>query len=163
MDRSHAPKDPRHGPLPLWNRNWLDAYPPGVPSSLSYPAVPVSDLLESAARRFPDRPACTVYGDSLTYAQVADNARRLATALADLGAGPGVRVGMLLPNSPEYVIALQACWLTGATALQLSPLMVADEVEKWLERAECRTVVTLDLLAGRVTGALARGLLDHLV
>jgi long-chain acyl-CoA synthetase len=163
MDLSHFPKDSRHGPLPLWNRNWLDAYPPGVPSSLSYPSVPVSELLESAARRFPDRAACTVYGDSLSYAQVADAARRLATALAGLGAGPGVRVGMLLPNSPEYVIALQACWLTGATALQLSPLMVADEVEKWLKLTECRTVVTLDLLSERVTGALDRGLLDHLV
>jgi long-chain acyl-CoA synthetase len=147
----------------LWNRNWIDAYPPGVPSSLSYPSVPISDLLESAARRFPGRAACTVYGDSLTYAQVADAARRLATALAGLGAGPGVPIGMLLPNSPEYVIALQACWLTGATALQLSPLMVADEVEKWLKLAECRTVVTLDLLAERVTGALDKGLLDHLV
>ena len=57
MDLSHAPKDPRHGPLPLWNRNWLDAYPPGVPSSLSYPSVPVSELLESAARRFPEASA----------------------------------------------------------------------------------------------------------
>jgi long-chain acyl-CoA synthetase len=163
MDLSRSPRDPGDGRLPPWDRPWLDAYPPGVPASLAYPGVPVSDLLESAARRFPDRPACTIYGDSLTYAQVADTARRLATALADLGAGPGVRVGMLLPNSPEYVIALQACWLTGATALQLSPLMVADEAEKWLERAECRIVVTLDLLAGRVTGALGRGLLDHLV
>ncbi len=163
MDLSRSPRDPGPGPLPRCDRNWLDAYPPGVPPSLSYPGVPVSELLESAARHFPGRAACTIYGDSLTYAQVADTARRLATALAGLGAGPGVRVGMLLPNSPEYVIALQACWLTGATALQLSPLMVAEEVEKWVERTECRTVITLDLLAGRVTGALDRSLLDHLI
>jgi long-chain acyl-CoA synthetase len=134
-----------------------------VPPSLDYPSVPVSDLLEAAARRFPDRAACTVYGDSLTYAQVADAARRLAGSLAALGAGPGVHVGMLLPNCPEYIIALQACWLTGATALQLSPLMVADEVEKWLARTGCRTVITLDLLGQRVSGALAKGQLDHLV
>jgi long-chain acyl-CoA synthetase len=163
MDLSRSPRDPDHGPLPLWNRTWLDAYPPGVPSSLSYPGVPVSDLLEWAARRFPNRPACTIYGNALTYAQVADSARRLAAALAALGVGPGTRLGMLLPNCPEYIIALQACWLTGATALQLSPLMVAEEVEKWLALTECRTVVTLDLLASRVTGPLDRGLLDHLV
>ena len=163
MDRTRFAEDLHHSRMPLWNRHWLDAYPAGVPSSLSYPSVPISDLLETAARRFPNRAACTVYGHTLTYAQVADAARRLATSLAGLGAGPGVRVGMLLPNSPEYVIALQACWLTGATALQLSPLMVAEEVEKWLQIGECRMVVTLDLLAERVAGALDKGLLDHLV
>src|SRR5206468_805213 len=127
------------------------------------PSVPVSHLLESAARRFPERPACTLFGAVRTYAQLADVSHRLATALAALGAGRGTRVGMLLPNCPEYLVALQATWLTGATALQLSPLMVPDEIEKWLRLMECRTVVTLDLLAPKLSGALEQKLLDHLV
>src|SRR5262249_6475801 len=163
MDLSRLPEEPRGGPELPTDRNWLGAYPPGVPASLTYPSVPVSELLESAARHFPGRPGCTLYGHALTFAQLAETARRLAAGLADLGAGPGVRVGMLLPNRPEYILALQACWLTGATALQLSPLMVPEEIERWLALAGCRTVVTLDLLAGRVTGAFDKGLLDHLV
>ncbi len=163
MHPSQSANGSARGPLPLWHRDWLDAYPRDVPSSLSYPHVPVSHLLESAARRFPDRPGCTFFGESIPYARLADMARRLAAALADRGAGPGTRVGMLLPNSPEYVVALQATWLTGATALQLSPLMVAEEVEKWLRMTGCRTVVTLDLLADKVSGALEVGLLDHVV
>src|SRR5262245_30593823 len=157
---------PRNGharPLPLWQRPWLDHYPADVPSSLHYPSVPVSTLLETAARRFPDRAGCTLYGRSCTFAQLADQAHRLARSLADLGACPGRPVGMLLPNIPEYIVALQAAWLTGATVLQLSPLMVAEEVEKWLERTGCHLVVTLDLLAPNLTGALAGGPLEHLV
>jgi long-chain acyl-CoA synthetase len=148
---------------PLWQRAWLDAYPRNVPSSLPYPSVPVSALLEAAARRFPDRPGCTIFGKSITYARLAEQAHRLAAALADLGARPGRRVGMLLPNSPEYLIALQAAWLTGATVLQLSPLMVAEEIRKWLQMTDCHLVVTLDLLAPAVMPALESGPLEHLV
>ncbi len=83
--------------------------------------------------------------------------------MADKGAKPGRHVGVLLPNIPEYLIALQAIWLTGATALQLSPLMVAEEVGHWLEATGCHMVVTLDLLAPAVTGALKHGPLEHIV
>jgi long-chain acyl-CoA synthetase len=130
---------------------------------LPYPAVPLSHLLEAAARRFPDRPGCTIYGKAVRYATLAERARRLAAALADLGAVPGRRVGLLLPNIPEYILALQATWLTGATALQLSPLMVAAEIEKWLGATDCHLVVTLDLLAPNVMGAFQDGPLEHLV
>lgn len=151
-------------PVPLWERSWLDAYPRDVPSSLSYPNVPVSEILESAARRFPGRAGCTLFGRPTTYAELAEKSHRLARSLAALGAAPGRRVGMLLPNIPEYLVALQATWLTGATALQLSPLMVPEEIEKWLAMTDCHIVVTLDLLAPAVTGALANGgPLEHLV
>jgi long-chain acyl-CoA synthetase len=83
--------------------------------------------------------------------------------LIDKGAKPGGHVGVLLPNIPEYLVALQAIWLTGATALQLSPLMVAEEVGHWLEAAGCHIVVTLDLLAPAVMGALKRGPLEHVI
>jgi long-chain acyl-CoA synthetase len=134
-----------------------------MPSSIPYPRVPLSTLLERAASRCPDRAACTLYGRATTFAQLSEQARRLARALADLGARPGRHVGLLLPNIPEYLVALQAVWLTGATALQLSPLMVAEEVGHWLEATGCHIVVTLDLLAPAVIGGLGRGPLEHVV
>lgn len=149
--------------VPLWQRPWLDSYPSGVPSSLAYPNVPVSSLLENAARRFPERVACTLFGQATSYSRLADQARRFAHALSDLGAGVGRHVGMLMPNSPEYLIALQGAWLTGATALQLSPLMVADELAKWIEMTGCEIVVTLDLLAPTIMDLIGHGPLKHVV
>ena len=146
-----------------WQQAWVDEYPCDMPSSVPYPRVPLSELLERAARRTPDYPACTLYGRVTTFAQLSEQARRLAHALADKGAKPGRHIGVLLPNIPEYLIALQAIWLTGATALQLSPLMVAEEVGHWLEATGCHMVVTLDLLAPAVTGALQRGPLEHVI
>src|SRR5207249_1893100 len=125
--------------------------------------IAIHQLLESAARRFPDHIACTLYGRSTTYAQIADQAQRMAESLRQLGAGPGRYVGMLLPNIPEYLVALQATWLTGATVLQLSPLMVADELKKWIERTDCHLLVTLDLLAPPLVELLGRGCLEHVV
>jgi long-chain acyl-CoA synthetase len=146
-----------------WRQSWLDAYPCDMPSSVPYPRVPLSTLLERAAQLNPDRPACTLYGQATTFAQLNEQARRLARALADRGARPGRHVGLLLPNIPEYLVALQATWLTGATALQLSPLMVAEEVGHWLESTGCHIVVTLDLLAPAVMGAVKHGPLEHVV
>src|SRR5947207_15051465 len=85
---------------PLWHRVWLDAYPCDVPSSIPYPNIPLSALLETTAQQFPDRAACTLYGKSTSFRSLAEQSRRFATALAELGAGPGKRVGLLLPNIP---------------------------------------------------------------
>jgi long-chain acyl-CoA synthetase len=150
-------------PSTPWQQGWLDAFPCDMPSSVPYPRVPLHALLPHAARRFPTRAACTLYNRVTTFAQLDEQSRRLARSLADMGAGPGRHVGVLLPNIPEYLVALQAIWLTGATALQLSPLMVAEEVGHWLEATGCHIVLTLDLLAPAVTGALERGPLEHVV
>jgi long-chain acyl-CoA synthetase len=160
---SELSPQPVSRPATSWQQSWLDEYRCDMPSSVPYPRVPLSELLERAARRTPDRPACTLYGRGTTFAQLSEQARRLARALADRGAKPGRHVGVLLPNIPEYLVALQAIWLTGATALQLSPLMVAEEVGHWLEATDCHIVVTLDLLAPAVMGALERGPLEHVV
>jgi long-chain acyl-CoA synthetase len=148
---------------PTWQRAWLDAYPCDKPSSIPYPHVPLSVLLEHAARRFPEHTACTLYGETLSYVELDDQSRRLAKSLHALGATKGRFVGLLLPNIPEYLVALQATWLTGATALQLSPLMVAEEIAHWLQATGCHVVITLDLLAPAVMGALKNGPLEHVV
>lgn len=163
MEHAVAPNGFNGCVEPLWHRVWLDNYPCDVPSSIPYPRVPVSTLLEMSARRYPDRAGCSLYGETITYSQLARRAHRFARALVKLGARPGRRVGMLLPNIPEYVVALQGTWLTGATALQLSPLMVAEEVDKWLEMCDCHIVVTLDLLAPVVFKSLRKGPLEHII
>ena len=150
---------PAAGP---WQQAWLDDYSCDVPTCVPYPRAPLSVLLERAARHYPDQVACTLYGRPTTYAELDDRARRLASSLVRLGAKPGRHVGLLLPNTPEYLIALQATWLTGATALQLSPLMVPEELHHWLEATGCHLAITLDLLAPNLIGSLAHGPLEHL-
>lgn len=146
-----------------WKQSWLDHFSCEMPTTVPYPQTSITVLLERAARDFPDRAGCTIYGVPTSFATLDATSRRLASSLRKLGAGPGRFVGLLLPNIPEYLVALQAVWLTGATVLQLSPLMVAEEVGHWLENTGCEIVVTLDLLAPAVSGSLKEGPLQHLV
>src|SRR5437879_1029206 len=95
-----------------WKQPWLDAFPCDMPSTVPYPRVPLWALLERAAKSYPDKVACTLYGQPMSYAALHDQSRRLAHALKTMGAGPGKHVGLILPNSPEYLAALQAVWLT---------------------------------------------------
>ena len=127
-------------------RPWLARYPASVPHGLDYPDQPLGWLLERAASLYPKQVACCYYEELLTYEELLSRARRFAAALAREGVQPGDRVGLLLPNLPEYLVALFGTWLAGGVVVALSPLMVAPEVTRFVKATDCRVIVTLDLL-----------------
>lgn len=125
---------------------WVAHYPKDVATHLEYPPEPASWLLEDAAGRFPARVACRYYRQELTYGQLLDQSRRMAAALQARGLQPGERVGILLPNVPEYLAALFGTWMAGGVVVPINPLMVPEEVAALLRTTSCRAVVCLDLL-----------------
>src|SRR5437016_3368644 len=86
-----------------WKQRWLNAVPCDMPSTVPYPQVALSYLLERSAEQFPSRPACTLYNRTISFRELNEQAQRLAGALANMGAGKGRFVGVLLPNIPEYL------------------------------------------------------------
>src|SRR5262245_59297441 len=128
------------------SRPWLERYPAGVPANLDYPAQPLGWLLERGAPEFPRHVACCYYAEQLTYEELLSRARRFASVLKREGLHPGDRVGILLPNLPEYLVALFGTWMAGGVVVALSPLMVAREASRFVTATDCRVVVTLDLL-----------------
>src|SRR5215213_7281753 len=109
-----APKDtePRSvaNPHPLREsdraaRPWLAFYEPGVPESLSYPSATLDALLRETAAQHPHHICTSFFGACLTYAQVDEFVDRFASGLVRLGVQHGDRVGLMLPNCPQYVIA----------------------------------------------------------
>ncbi len=128
------------------SRPWHSHYPNNVPTSLKYPREPLSWLLEDAAVRFPERIACRYYEQQVTYRELLSQARRFAEVLQREGIQPGDRVGVLLPNVPEYLVALFGTWMAGGVVVALSPLMVASAASGLASCTGCRVVVTLDVL-----------------
>jgi long-chain acyl-CoA synthetase len=107
---------------------WLKRYDPGVPPQLDYPAVPVFHFLDEAARRCPER-FCLLFNDEiLTYREVAERTDRIATALFDLGIRKGERVGIFMPNCPEFVLAYFAILKAGAVVVAINPLYTPPEI-----------------------------------
>ena len=128
-------------------RPWLGSYPAAVPATLNYPEIPAWGFLAKTATTHPQRIACHYYKQQLTYAQLADESRRVAAMLIKYGVRPGDRVGILLPNMPEYFSAINGIWMAGGIAVALSPLSVPSEISNILEATDCRIVISLDLLA----------------
>lgn len=131
---------------------WIARYPKGIPEHLEYPHEPVSWLLEQAARLLPNRVACRFFRQQLTYEQLLDRSRRMAAAIIARGLKPGDRVGILLPNCPEYLIAAFGAWLAGCVTVPLNPLMVREEIASLVKSTGCRMVVCLDLLLPLLRG-----------
>src|SRR5436853_303921 len=134
-------------------RPWYDHYPAGVALHLEYPREPLGWLLEDAAKRFPNRVACHYYSQELTYSDLLSQSRRFASMLVEAGLKPGDRVGVLLPNLPEYLVTLFGTWMAGGVVVALSPLMVADQVGAFIAATGCRIVITLDVLSPLLCGA----------
>ncbi len=112
-----------------------------------YRGVPVFGVLQHAAEQVPARDAIR-YGDqSWTYRQLNADAIGCAAMLQRLGVKPGDRIGILLPNVPEFIIAANGIWRAGGVAVAISPLMVEEEVQQLLDHTDCRYVVCLDLLS----------------
>ncbi|WP_010587740.1 long-chain-fatty-acid--CoA ligase [Schlesneria paludicola] len=130
---------------------WLSHYPACTPTHLEYPDRPVWSLLEESANQFPRRIAIRYFNEQITYEELYDKVRRAAALFQSLGVKPGDRVGILLPNVPEYLIAAYGIWMAGGLVVSLSPMGAAVELDDLLEATDCKLVVTLDLLAHLVT------------
>jgi long-chain acyl-CoA synthetase len=129
------------------HRPWVKSYPEDVPKTLEpYPEKSLFRLLEESAQRFPDRPAIAWFGRHFTYRELLRETERMSAALASLGVKPGDRVGLILPNCPQYVIAYYATVRLGAIIVGNNPLYTQRELAHQLNDAGCDVVVVLDQL-----------------
>jgi long-chain acyl-CoA synthetase len=132
------------------HRPWFASYPEDVPKTLEpYPEKSLYSILGESAERFPDRPAVTWVvpgGKTLTYRQLRDEAERFSAALVKLGVKKGDRVGLILPNCPQYVIAYFGTVRIGAVIVGNNPLYTKRELGHQLKDAGCDVVVVLDQL-----------------
>jgi long-chain acyl-CoA synthetase len=129
---------------------WLDSYPPGVPEHVEVPQGNLARLLADAARDFPHAPALHFEGRTTSYAELAEQAWRFAGALAALGVTKGTRVGLILPNSPQTVVAFFATLRLGGVVVMNNPLYTETELEHQLGDAGVEVLICLDLLYERV-------------
>jgi long-chain acyl-CoA synthetase len=124
---------------------WHATYPPDVPTSLEpYPDESVFALLEGAAAGFGSHPALAFFGRHMTYAKLLEEVEKCSAFLAGLGVGRGDRVGMILPNCPEYVITWYACQRLGAIAVGNNPLYTERELLHQVKDSGARVMVVLD-------------------
>ena len=110
------------------NKPWLAHYDKGVPQTIEYPKVPLFHFLEDAARKYPDR-ACTIFkGAVISYRDVNKMADSIAAALVDMGVKKGDRVGMFMPNIPQFVPAYFGILKAGGVVVAVNPTYPVEEI-----------------------------------
>ena len=130
---------------------WIDRYDAGVPATLApYPARTLLDYLADAAREQPASPALLFKGATVTFAQLERQSDACAAAFHALGVRKGDRVGLLLPNCPQFAIAQFGAWKIGAIVAPLNPIYTEDELERPLREHGVETIVTLTRFYERV-------------
>ncbi len=112
----------------MQNKPWLKSYDQGVPHSIDYPDITLFGLLEQSAEKYPDR-VCTIFkGAEISYKEMNDYADRLAAGFHSLGIKKGDRVGLFMPNTPQFVMAYYGLLKAGAVVVATNPLYTEREI-----------------------------------
>ncbi len=145
MAKTRAGKESAESPYAA--RPWLDSYDYWVREHVNYPRRPLHEILRVAAVEVPERPATAFLGAHLTFAQIKEQSDKFAAALRALGIKQGDRVGIMLPNCPQYIVAAFAILRLGATVVNVNPLYTPREILVVAEDSGMRALLTLDVLA----------------
>lgn len=145
-------------------RFWTKHYEEGVPEDLQLQEKTVVQIFEESVKKWPDRPAVTLKGKTLTYRQLKDQVDRFATGLAKLGVKKDSRVALWMPNLPQMVIAYYATLSLGAQVVNTNPLYVEREVIHQFNDADVTVVVTLDFLWwNKLRGIIDQTKVEHVI
>ncbi|MBM3808610.1 MAG: long-chain fatty acid--CoA ligase [Acidimicrobiia bacterium] len=132
-------------------RPWLEHYDYWVPRHANYPRRPLYEILRRTAAESRELTATSFLGADLTFGELKDDADRLATSLARLGITKGDRIGVMLPNCPQYPIAVFAILRLGAIVVNVNPAYTPPEVAFITRDSGLRLLITLDRLVPAVT------------
>jgi long-chain acyl-CoA synthetase len=137
-------------------RPWIDHYDYWVRPHMNYPRRPLHEILRITTAEVPDAPATAFLGSQLTFAQIKERADRVTTGLARLGVQKGDRIGIMLPNCPQYVVAAFAILRLGAIVVNVNPLYTPREIEVVVKDSGMRMLIALDVLAPHAAGLVDR-------
>ena len=120
------------------------------------PEISLTEFVLRRARQLGDKPALIegTSGRVITYAQLEDSVRRVASGLARLGFQKGDVFAIFSPNLPEYVVAFHAVSMLGGINTTINPLYTADEVAHQLNDARAKYLLTVPQLMDRASEAV---------
>jgi len=111
------------------DRSWTKNYDKGVPATIDYPQVPLQFFLEDSAKKYPNVP-CTIFkGAEISYKEMNEITDQVAAALASLGVKKGDRVGIFMPNTPQFIMAYFGILKAGGVVVAVNPLYTPREIE----------------------------------
>ncbi len=143
---------------------WLNHYPPGVPASVDLKKYhTLVDVLEHAFRQYARRDASCCMDVRLKYGELDQLSQHLGAWLQSLGLAPGARVAVMMPNLPQYLVAIAGILRAGYVVVNVNPLYTARELEHQLKDSGSECVIVLENFASTLQEAISRTDVRHVL
>jgi long-chain acyl-CoA synthetase len=149
---------------PNVNKPWLQQYPAGVPAEADIHAYRnVADVLEAAFRRHARRDALCCMDSRMSFRELDELSSSLGAWLQTLGLEPGDRVALMMPNVPQYLVAMAAVLRAGYVVVNVNPLYTARELEHQLKDSGAKAIVVLENFAATLEEVIEHTEVRHVV
>ncbi|GGH83730.1 long-chain acyl-CoA synthetase [Pullulanibacillus pueri] len=142
---------------------WLSHYPEEISPQIDYGERPLFDYLREAAEKHPDKSAIYFMGKEMTYRDLYNESLKLAQQLTVHGLKKGDRLAIMLPNSPQSVIAYYAALMVGGIVVQTNPLYMERELQHQLSDSGAKMIVCLDQVYPRVRNVQSKTSLETII
>ena len=148
----------------MTDRPWLSSYPEGVPADIDVTQyASLVALMEESFTRYADRVAYSFMGKDVTYAETDKSSAALAAYLQGLGLAKGDRVALMMPNTPQYPIAVAAVLRAGLVVVNVNPLYTPRELEHQLKDSGAKAIVIMENFGITLQKCIAATSVKHVV
>ncbi|MBS0508808.1 MAG: AMP-binding protein, partial [Proteobacteria bacterium] len=148
----------------MTDRIWLKSYPPGVPADIDATQYrSLVELMEQAFRDYAGRTAYSFMGKDISFAETDTLSRRFAAYLQGLGLVRGDRVALMMPNVPQYPVAVAAVLRAGFVVVNVNPLYTPRELEHQLKDSGAKAIVIIENFAATLQACIAGTAVKHVV
>ena len=145
-------------------KTWLKSYPKGVQAHIDVNAYrSLVELLDAGFQRHAHKTAYTFMGKSFSFAEIDRMSQALGAYLQSLGLKPGDRVAAMLPNVPQYPVAIAAILRAGFVLVNVNPLYTPRELEHQLKDSGAKAIIVLENFANTVMAVAAKVPTRHVV
>ena len=146
------------------SRPWLEEYPPGVPAEIQLNRhTTLAEMLETAFREHRQRDAADCMGTRLRFSELDELSRDLGAWLQGLGLSRGARVALMMPNLPQYMVAIAAVLRAGLAVVNVNPLYTPRELEHQLRDSGAEAILILENFACTLADVIDRTDVRHVV
>ena len=148
----------------MLNPVWLKSYPEGIPAEIAPdPYSSLVGLLEDSFAKYADRCAYSFMGKDISFAQTNEESLAMAAYLQSLGLSQGDRVAIMMPNVPQYPVAVAAILRAGFVVVNVNPLYTARELEHQLKDSGAKAIVIIENFAATLEKCIAQTPVQHVV
>jgi long-chain acyl-CoA synthetase len=145
-------------------RPWLQAYPPGVPADIDASQYrSLVALLEEGFQKHSEKVAYSFLGKEFRFGYIDSVSQAFAAYLQGLGLAQGDRVAIMMPNVPQYPVAVAAILRAGYVVVNVNPLYTARELEHQLKDSGAKAIVILENFAATLEACIGNTPIEHVV